>query len=305
MHEWLPLRAGRNRRTDAGRLAGVRRVAGAGMRQVPHALAFVAGTLAVALGTCGALSFWDRLVHHERLGVAQIVVAGLPQAKRTPGAPPPQPTREQILAYAEVPLGAPILLVDPKAMAQRITRHPWVRQATVSRQLPSRLVVQVEAQQPRLLVALKELYVAAGDGELFKNFSAADRLDLPVVTGLTTVGPGLQVKQSVQDAVALCDAMAKHPMVISSLDELHWDADVGWSAVLQTMTGGGGVRLHLGKTPHQRLPQALGTLRYLMEKSQTPAVIWADGGKNPQRVQVRLAEPAALLSQRGLHGTKS
>jgi hypothetical protein len=302
------LRSGRNRRLgpSAAWRAGKSFYALL-QRVVPRGAAFLTGVGAVAGCTCGALAFWDGVVHSPRLAVRELEVhdgtrRGVHPADRRFMEP------AQILALADVPEGSPILWVDLEGVAQKIMRHPWVQRARVQRQLPGRLVIHVVEQRPCLLVSLKELYVANAAGELFKTFSAADKLNLPVVTGLQAAGAAanrLDIQDQVQQAVGLAAAISTHPMEISSLDELHWDQQVGWSAVVQTMvSSGGSLRLHLGKSPKNRLPVALSTLRFLMEKSQTPAVIWADGSKNAQRVQVRLVDSPALLSQRGSHGTE-
>ncbi len=272
-------------------------------------LSFSAGVGGIALCTCGCLAFWDGVMHSPRLALRQIVVedgtvraAGAAGGRRLLSA-------AQVVALADVPLGSPLLLVDRDGVAQKIMRHPFVDRAVVHRQLPGRLTVRVREQRPSVLVSLKELYVANDRGELFKTFSAADKLNLPVVTGLPAQGSGLstsQVQNRVQQSTALAAAISSHPMEISSLDELHWDPQVGWSAVVETLVSGEHrVRLFLGKTPQQRLPLALSTLRFLLEKSQTPAVIWADGSKNSGRVQVRLSDAPGHPSTRGAHGTES
>ena len=62
--------------------------------------------------------------------------------------------------------------------------HPWVRSVEVTRGAPRPLQIEVEEHTPVAIVALGELYVVDADGEPFKRVSAAEALDLPLVTGV-------------------------------------------------------------------------------------------------------------------------
>lgn len=63
--------------------------------------------------------------------------------------------------------------------------NPWVKEAEINRNLPGTVVIEITERRPLALVRLDGLYVMDSSGAVFKKYSVEDRLDLPVVTGLT------------------------------------------------------------------------------------------------------------------------
>ena len=227
----------------------------------------------------GSVHGWRRIVADPRLAVHQVDVVG---TQRTRVA--------EVLAYADAPLGSPMLQLDLDAVALRVRQHPWIRRATIRRRFPDRLTIEVQEHVPTLLVSLGELYLADEDGQLFKSFSAGDGLVLPVVTGLDRDEAARRLDvttERVREGIGLAAAVDNHPAELGALDELHWDQDLGWSVVVQG-TGLASVRIHLGRQPLGRLPMAMATLRVCADRHQSPTVVWADGVKNPDRVIVQL-----------------
>ncbi len=239
------------------------------------------------LGIVGGTRLWRRAVAHPRLQVHHIEVTGVARAREA-----------DILAYAQAALNTPMVTLDMDAMALGVRRHPWVQTVRVRRQFPDRVAISVAEHRPTLMVALGGLYVADEDGQLFKSFDMADHLDLPVLSGLQRNAAGTvdAIDMRVREAVGLAGAIENHPASLGTLDELHWDQDVGWSAVLRQIHDMGtpkagpqaSVRVYMGRDPLARLPVVVETMQVLAQRHQTPKVIWADFVKNPRRVQVEL-----------------
>jgi cell division septal protein FtsQ len=66
-------------------------------------------------------------------------------------------SEEEVAERTEVKAGESILSVDLEAVRARLLEHPLVREASVSRQLPSELIIEIEERTPAAVVK--------GDGE--------------------------------------------------------------------------------------------------------------------------------------------
>ncbi len=77
-----------------------------------------------------------------------------------------------------------ILTVNPGKMERDIEGDPWIADASVGREFPDRLVIEVvERDVAALLKKNKELYIVDRGGEVFKKFQKGDTVDAPLFTG--------------------------------------------------------------------------------------------------------------------------
>lgn len=271
----LPLSRRRNRRVTKRTGPGMLARTWQGLRAV---LPWLLGVALLAGAGVGGYVGWQKAVASPRLRLRAFDVRGTKRTNST-----------EVVAYTGAKIGQPILTLDLDAMALSLRRHPWIRSATVRRRLPDRLIIEVVEHAPTMFVSLGELYVADEDGQPFKTFAATDKLVLPVITGMDRDDAAhrmAQVVERIRAAIGLAEAVDSHRDILGELEELHWDVDLGWSVVL---TRPAALRIHLGQTPVERLPRAVQALQMVEERHQLAEVIWADGQKNPDRVQVQLA----------------
>ncbi len=238
-------------------------------------VAFVGGVLGVHYG-------WQALAGSERLTVRTIDVRGATRVRP-----------EEIVTFSGLATGMGILHADLDGAALQLRRHPWVRTAYVQRRLPDRLTVDITEHEPAVVVALGDLYLADGDGVVFKRLTGEDRVALPVVTGLgreQITNEPTETQVLIRNAATLATAGHEKAESLGRVDELHWDADLGWSIVFGA-AGGTHKELvvHLGWQPEDRLALAVSAFGQLKKQQLVPAVLWADGIKNPRRVHARLA----------------
>lgn len=91
----------------------------------------------------------------------------------------------EVVAYAEVSQGEPLLGVDLDVVKARVEQHPFVDTASVRRVPPDGLEIEVRERRPRALVALDGvLYLVDERGAPQKRAMPGDGLDLPVITGI-------------------------------------------------------------------------------------------------------------------------
>jgi len=239
------------------------------------------GSTAVGLVGTGAYYGWRAAVDSKRLRVRAVEVTG---NSRVSG--------DELRAFTGIIAGQSLLGVDLDETALRLLRHPWVEQARVRRRLPDQIILEVVERTPAILVSVGDVYLADGQGRLFKRLAAGDGVELPVVTGITREQAEAEPEQTaarVREAIALAQAHAAVAAQAGRLDELHLDPDLGWS-ILCSPGGDEGLayRMVLGAEPVSRLPAALAAVEKVRQSGDSAAVVYADGKKSPGRVQVRL-----------------
>jgi len=123
----------------------------------------------------GSILFYRVLVTTEYLAITSVAVTGAVRV-----AP------DEAVGLSGITEGQNILSFNATEAAEGLKANPWVLSAEVKRRLPGSVEIALTEREPAALVLLdKDLYVMDSSGTVFKKYTAADRLDLPVVTGLT------------------------------------------------------------------------------------------------------------------------
>ena len=159
-----------------------------------------------------AASLRDFLVENPYFSVSEIQVRGGENL-----------TGNEIVAIAGLSKGMNIWKIDPAAIEQKIARHPWVRRVLVHREFPRRITIDVAERTPRAIVAIRKLYYIDADGVIFKEVKAGDKINYPMLTGLTTeqlTSPDRTTRKRIQEAMRLGELMAQRAHVLS---EIHFD----------------------------------------------------------------------------------
>jgi len=165
------MKPGRARRIvpRAERMRALRSAATVGARVLAAALASAAVAFAVRAG-------WLWATEAEALAIRSIRFQGLRHAEET-----------DLTSRSGLRVGQNILAADLAAAARGISAHPWVFSARLSRSFPDEVRVDVREREAAALVHLGVLYATDASGRVFKRATAADALDLPLVTGVDRV----------------------------------------------------------------------------------------------------------------------
>jgi cell division protein FtsQ len=121
------------------------------------------------------------LLTAPRFRVAEIEVRG---AARLDAA--------EVLAAAGVRSGHNLFRLDPREIAERLRRLPWVKRALVIRELPNRVVLVIEERVPFALAHVGRLYWLDEDGVRLGAEPRAVSPRLPLVSGLAVEDGPLQ-----------------------------------------------------------------------------------------------------------------
>ncbi len=121
------------------------------------------------------------------------------------------------------------------SMKNKMEKHPWVRTATVQRRFPDTLIVQVEKQEPVMLVLLDRFFYMNIHGELFKPVSQSDEIDFPILTGLTPKDP--DPKGKLEKSVQVLNVLKGEEGLWSpgNLSEMHLSQNGGVSLFFNHM----------------------------------------------------------------------
>lgn len=137
-------------------------------------------------------------------------------------------------AALDIAKGERIWEVDTAAAEQRLRGRPWVRTATVRRELPDRIVVRVREYRPTAIVAVSDvqpgLYYVAATGRIFAPVGATDGRDLPYITGLARAdldGREAFGPRAVHRALGLLRLVGREPGGIGPVSEVHADRERG------------------------------------------------------------------------------
>jgi len=116
-----------------------------------------------------------------------------------------------------------------ESLKMEMEKHPWVRTATVQRRFPDTLIVQVEKQEPVMLVLLDQIFYMNIQGELFKPVMSSEEIDFPILTGLSSKDPE-QKKTLEQTAQVLNVLRAEEDLwSLQNLSEIHLNQNGGIS----------------------------------------------------------------------------
>jgi len=107
----------------------------------------------------------------------------------------------EILKLAAIERGQNILTLNLKEMAGKIRSHPWVEDACLGRELPGRIVIEIEERKGAGVVMIGGIpYMMDWKGEPFKRFEKGDQPDTPVFTGILD-GQGMKGNLLVRESL--------------------------------------------------------------------------------------------------------
>jgi cell division protein FtsQ len=157
-------------------------------------------------------------------------------------------TRSEVVALAGVNPGDSMLGLKLKVVVAQLSKNPWIEQVQVRRYFPHTLAITLSERTPKAVANVGCLYYLDAKGELFKSLVDGDRLDYPLITGVTeedlAKDPGGS-KEALKNALLLIDNLrAATVFGLEDVSEIHYDKGYGFT--LFTMQGGVPVKLGNG-----------------------------------------------------------
>lgn len=152
----------------------------------------------------------------------------------------------EIMNLADIELNKPLFRVNVDSVVSRVMKNKYVRAVSVSRNIPSTLIIDVREIQPALFLLDKIIYMVDDNGMILKNLPGINTEGLPFVTGAGVAGL-LKDRTPLLRALDLMNKIREvDETLISYISEVNLKGG-GWP-VLYLMEGG--AKVILGDTGH-------------------------------------------------------
>ncbi len=120
-------------------------------------------------------------------------------------------SKRELIGLSGIKPGDNIFSLDFEKIRERILENPWVREASIERRLPDKIIIHVDERVPFALARISDrIYLVDRFGEPFKPLDPKENFSAPVITGIelkggpsTSKGPVLIDKDKMKIAVSI------------------------------------------------------------------------------------------------------
>lgn len=176
-----------------------------------------------------------------------------------------------------------ILALDLDALGQKIAAHPWVAQASVTRQLPDTLAIEVVEHEASAIVLAERFYLVDARGVPFKQLERGERGELPIITGIAReqLREGPERERTVATIARALEVLRLYQAKQRPrLGEIHLDED----GSITLYTANTGTALLLGRNEFEARLARWDALRLALgERAERLAVVHLDHESRPDR----------------------
>ena len=172
---------------------------------------------------------------------------------------------QAVIQQAGIPSGANILSLDLDGVRKRLTQHPWIATAAISREIPDRIRIESEERKPVALVKGHEFYLADQQGACFARAAPSEHTGLPIITGLDpgTLDSGCKLPREFTVLLENLYRETQLKLPWRLISEIRWNRNAG----LSFFTARGGIQVDLGSEDYGiRIAKLEKVLRYLEKK---------------------------------------
>lgn len=142
-------------------------------------------------------------------------------------------TRDEVIGMLGGAANGNIWALSKEEIGTRLRSHPFVREVSVRKAFPDRLIVRITERKPVAMVNLDSLYYVDGTGLVFKRLTTYDSKDYPILTGFSRkdlLARDPITMRNLQRTIALL-RRAQDGVFNRNLSEVHFDALEGFTLV--------------------------------------------------------------------------
>lgn len=195
----------------------------------------------------------------------------------------------EILALSRLQVGENTFEIDLEETAHAIREHAWVEDVLIRRHLPRAIEIEVVEHVPAALVDLGALYYVDDAGKAFKRVSVGDRVDLPILRGVSRESYAAEPEESealFREGIALAALYARSGLQARApLSDIELDPVEG----LTLYCGEQATAVRLGRGDYPQKLDRLGRIfEELDRRGALAEVIRLDNRARPGWVAVQL-----------------
>jgi cell division protein FtsQ len=156
------------------------------------------------------VSLYGYLLKSPFIRLGQVVITGVDEK-----------LKYQLIEMAKLDFEASLLAINLPELKSSLEKHPWIRSVDLEKHFPHTLMIKVEKEEPKAIVAMDRLYYLSPSSKVFKALDPGDETDLPVITGVS--GKEEDKQKLLSMAVEILKALEKQkePWSAKNLSEVH------------------------------------------------------------------------------------
>lgn len=241
------------------------------------------GRGALSVATVASLAFLGYTIHQYfqhsgQLNIGEVKILGCMNAAES-----------ELLDLAKIDFRMNLLNLDLQEVSRHLAQHPWVENAKVRRDFSDKaLIIEVQERIPRAWILLDELYLMDRNGEIFKKAERKDKMDLPIITGVTPQEwrqKDPRMMELLRQALELLEHLeGRKVFSLRDVSEVHLSRKK--NLILYTLQGGVPIRVGSGDFADKlnRLEKVLPALRNKLNNVESLALNY------PKKVVVKMKE---------------
>jgi cell division protein FtsQ len=145
--------------------------------------------------------------------------------------------RRELIQAAGLNSDLSLLSLNLNTVKEKMKRHPWVRSVKLERRFPNTLIVQAEKEDAWALVLMDDkTYYMNGWGEVFKEVEDSEKMDFPVITGVSKQGSEIRKQLKRAAGVMRILRAQEESWSLGELSEIHLNEGTGMSLYFERLS---------------------------------------------------------------------
>jgi cell division protein FtsQ len=208
-------------------------------------------------------------------------------------------TEKEILSYAAIKPSQNLLATNLGTIARRIESNPWIKEVSVGRELPNRLIIDLQERAAVALVKHDNGFSLLDlDGVAFKKLEKNDEVDIPVLNGCHSGDNNSLMFTKSLELLRYLSASKEFP-TIRNIAEIHGNEVFGLSLFTDS-----GLCIRLGLDSYENKLKRLNTVMADLERRNMKLGFLLIDLNDPAKIAVQqrnvLSPAIPIRSKKGL-----